>query len=419
MSTSPSPSQSPQQQQQQQQQHPPLPPALQHLAAHDLATGTGGYANLQPVLRQTFAALLDAAAASHAQVAALEERVARQEARRREEGEASAVAFRTVRTLLDGHVEALRAEFAPRIKGLEERVAAAEREVGRDRDGGGGARMVEAALTRRVELLQGELVRLARALDSKADGAEVEAALRLRVSKASLPKRLESILLHGVGGEEGKAKGGGGGGEVGKSQPQPKPLLAGLKRRVEVVEVKLAEQEKTVRRLGREVEAVRVHVVGGGKGNGGGGGGQPPQEGIAGVLRGMQTVLEQQGRRVQRAEKEVVGLKEKVVRELALVEGRVGERLRAGGEVGGRPVVAESLKAFEQEIVKVCVCGDTRGGKRVGDPPPSRLLTDLPHAPRLRVSTRLTIHPQTGARRARRGAAAAAGRHAGPHARGK
>lgn len=327
-----------------QQQHPPLPPALQHLAAHDLATGTGGYANLQPVLRQTFAALMDAAAASHAQVAALEARVARQEARRREEGEASAVALRTVRTLLDSHVEALRAEFAPRLKGLEAQCAALGEEVrlqqrqqGKGGEDGAATRMVEAALTRRVELLQDEMVRLARAVDFKADGSEVEAALRLRVSKASLAKRMEAILLHGEQGGDGKG-----------SSKSP-PLLAGLRRRVELVEGKMGEQQKTVRRLGREVEAVRSHVVGSGGGEEGEG-----KEGFTGVLKGLQTVLEQQGRRVQRAEKEVATLKEKVVRELALVEGRVEERVRGGGgEAGGvAPVVEESLKAFEAEIVK-------------------------------------------------------------------
>ena len=329
------------------------------------------------MLRQTFAALLDAAAASHAQAAALEARLAQQEARRREEGEARAVEMRTIRTLMDSHVEALRAEFAPRLKGLEARCAellAAERASS---SGGGSssskrqqleeARMVEAALLRRVELLQGEVVRLARALDGKADGAEVEAALRLRVSKASLPKRLEAILLHGGSGE------GAGGGQqqqlAATAGGGPAPLLAGLRRCVEAVKEKQAEQERIVRRLGREMEAVRTHVVGGGGGSKGKGEEGQQREGLAGVLRGLQTVLEQQGKRLQRAEKEVAGLREKVVRELAFVEGRVAERARGGGGgggggAGGGPVVVaeESFKAFEREIVKV------RGHQvRVGD----------------------------------------------------
>eukprot|EP00624_Nannochloropsis_granulata_P007700 evm.model.NODE_9036_length_22116_cov_22.491907.5 len=239
-----------------------------------------------------------------------------------EQVQTSAVSMRTIRTLLEGHVEALRAEFSPKLRGLEARVQDigsrlddVEQQQQRhhrryifqeDHSASSNKEDNIHQVTLHVERMQADMTRLARTVESKADQEEVAAALQQRVSKASLAKRIHTILEE----DEQNIKNRNSASNTGHS--------AALTTAHQRLKMKLANQEEVVRLILQEMEAVKTHVLGSrGKVNGGG------EDSITTIMKNLQSMLQQQGRRLHRTEKDVAGLRDRLLQDLAALDTKV------------------------------------------------------------------------------------------------
>lgn len=312
-----------------------------------LVSGAQQYNNIQPVIRMTFKCLVETVRHQNELQQCLLKRVEDNEIHCRN----ASVSMRTIRTLLDGHVEVLRAEFSPKLRSFETRlneVTNRLHEMERQKEHAdprsnssncgrccsSSSNEALLTLTRRTELLQSDLLRLVRMVDNKADGAEVEGALRQRVSKASLPKRIQDLLL--------------------PTRREQELLLGKLKARLESTEAKYLQQEEVMRRVVKEVEAVRSHLLGSQEGSARGEGS------ITGIIKHLRQLLDQQAKRVGRMDKEVHALDDKVIKELAMLEGRVEERFSLRNQDQNNnnnapPISVASLKSLQEEIFKVCM----------------------------------------------------------------
>lgn len=325
----------------------PILHSLRDVDVDDLVAGTGRYAGLQSSVRLTFRALVQAINHQASETAKLREQLEQQ-------NQTYAVSMRTTRTLLEGHVEALQAEFSPKLRGLEARLQDGMARVDglEQRCLGGGMEHSSSTATatmmhtqyqqlqQRLDTMQSEVHRVSRALDSKADNEEVEAAFRLRVTKASLPKRMQAILqqqhdVHNTNNARG-------------SNAAYEGQLQRLKARIETYERKHADQDETVRRMLKEMEAVKTHVLGSSRdGNG--------VDSISSLMKQLQSMLQQQGRRLYRAEKEVRELHDRAIKEHSALEAKLEERWRAHQQEQARAndaSIDEHIKALEQDVVK-------------------------------------------------------------------
>lgn len=252
--------------------------SLRDVNLDDLLAGTGPYTGLQKSVRLTFKCLTQAVQQQANEMTKFHEQQARRDlemAALQEQVQTSAVSMRTIRTLLEGHVEALRAEFSPKLRGLEARVQDigsrlddVEQQQQRhhrryifqeDHSASSNKEDNIHQVTLHVERMQADMTRLARTVESKADQEEVAAALQQRVSKASLAKRIHTILEE----DEQNIKNRNSASNTGHS--------AALTTAHQRLKMKLANQEEVVRLILQEMEAVKTHVLGSrGKVNGGG-----------------------------------------------------------------------------------------------------------------------------------------------------
>lgn len=252
--------------------------SLRDVKLDDLLAGTGPYTGLQKSVRLTFKCLTQAIQQQANEMTKFYEQQTRHNlemAALQEQVQTSAVSMRTVRTLLEGHVEALRAEFSPKLRGLEARVqdmgsrlVDVEQQQQRhyrryhfqeDHSASSNKEDNIHQVTLHVERMQADLTRLARTVERKADQEEVAAALQQRVNKASLAKRIHTILEEDEQNINNR--------KSARSTGNSTALMTAHQR----LKMKLADQEEVVLRILQEMEAVKTYVLGSGdKANGGG-----------------------------------------------------------------------------------------------------------------------------------------------------
>lgn len=161
-----------------------------------------------------------------------------------------------------------------------------------------------ATLSRRIELLQSELCRVVRAMDAKADGHEVDAALKLRASKKSLSAIQEESS------------------EMQETIRRLRSRVDNAEASAETAGRKVIEQVESIKRALIEMEALKAKE------------GDQASSSSSTSIKNIETLLQQTSKRLNRTEKEV-----------ATWNAKLDERIREPLE--------ESLKTFEQEIIKV------------------------------------------------------------------
>lgn len=323
--------------------------SIRDISLEDLYIGTGPYAGLQKSVRLTFRCLLQALHQQGTEITKLQEQLARDGARRdaelgalHEQTQTGAVSMRTIRTLLEGHIETLRAEFAPNLRGLDFRVQdLCSRLLGVEEDRQRHHRHPRVHYKQsdafRLAKLEEEMSRVSHELEGKADNSEVEAALRERVSKTSLAKRIKTLLDDDA---ESPVK---------KISTLSTNTLQRLKARMEVLERQNADQEEIMSRVFGEVEAIKAHVLGS-KGAEDGRG----EDSISAIMKSLQAMLQQQSRRLSRAEREMGSLRESAMQDIAALTTQLEERgdtvFREQEELRQRQEqTATGLKAVEKK----------------------------------------------------------------------
>ncbi|TFJ86866.1 hypothetical protein NSK_001954 [Nannochloropsis salina CCMP1776] len=250
--------------------------------------------------------------------------------------------MRTIRTLLEGHIETLRAEFAPKLRGLDFRVQDVFSrlhgvEEDRQRHHRHPRVHYKQSDTFRLAKLEEEMSRVSLELEGKADNSEVEAALRERVSKTSLAKRIKTLLDDDA---ESAVK---------KVSTLPTNTLQRLKARMEILERQNADQDEIMSRVFGEVEAIKAHVLGSkGAENG------RDEDSISAIMKSLQAMLQQQSRRLSRAEREMGSLRESAMQDMAALTTQLEERgdpvFREQEELRQRQEqTAAVLKALEEK----------------------------------------------------------------------